>query len=60
MEKKKKMTSILGRLRRDTPNEYQPVGHREKHFESAEVVRDAIIGLSGINFFLLTFWMDEA
>ncbi|KAI7848624.1 Ccc1 family [Circinella umbellata] len=40
------MTSFFNSLRRHPSNEYQPVGHREKHFESAEVVRDAIIGLS--------------
>ncbi|KAI8146550.1 Ccc1 family [Fennellomyces sp. T-0311] len=40
------MPSFLDRLRRRPSHEYLPVGHREEHFESAEVVRDAIIGLS--------------
>lgn len=42
------MTSFLNRLRRRPSHEYTPIEHTEKHFESAEVIRDTIIGLSGM------------
>ncbi|KAI8391157.1 Ccc1 family [Radiomyces spectabilis] len=40
------MISILNRLRRRNSHEYAPYQHLERHFESAEIVRDTIIGLS--------------
>ncbi|ORZ14184.1 Ccc1 family [Absidia repens] len=40
------MTSFINRLRRTPSSEYRPIGHTEEHFQSAEIVRDAIIGLS--------------
>ncbi|KAG0169855.1 hypothetical protein DFQ28_011338 [Apophysomyces sp. BC1034] len=40
------MTTILNRLRRRPSHEYAPYQHLEQHFESAEIVRDTIIGLS--------------
>ncbi|KAI7900467.1 Ccc1 family [Cokeromyces recurvatus] len=40
------MSAILNKLRRRPSHEYAPYQHLEQHFESAEIVRDAIIGLS--------------
>ncbi|KAI9312282.1 Ccc1 family [Dichotomocladium elegans] len=44
------MASVTSRLRRRPSHDYMamavPAEHREQHFESAEVVRDIIIGLS--------------
>lgn len=41
------MSALLNKLRRRHSHEYAPYQHLEQHFESAEIVRDAIIGLSG-------------
>lgn len=41
------MSSIINKLRRRHSHEYAPYQHLEQHFESAEIVRDTIIGLSG-------------
>ncbi|KAI9344733.1 Ccc1 family [Pilaira anomala] len=40
------MSAILNKLRRRHSHEYAPYQHLERHFESAEIVRDTIIGLS--------------
>ncbi|GAA5806785.1 hypothetical protein MFLAVUS_000133 [Mucor flavus] len=40
------MSALLNKLRRRHSHEYAPYQHLEQHFESAEIVRDAIIGLS--------------
>ncbi|KAI9017909.1 Ccc1 family [Phycomyces nitens] len=40
------MSAILNKLRRRHSHEYAPYQHLEQHFESAEIVRDTIIGLS--------------
>ncbi|KAI8972039.1 Ccc1 family [Mycotypha africana] len=40
------MASLLNKLRRRRSHEYAPYQHLERHFESAEIVRDTIIGLS--------------
>ncbi|EPB86703.1 hypothetical protein HMPREF1544_06489 [Mucor circinelloides 1006PhL] len=40
------MSSIINKLRRRHSHEYAPYQHLEQHFESAEIVRDTIIGLS--------------
>ena len=42
------MSALLNKLRRRHSHEYAPYQHLEKHFESAEIVRDTIIGLSGL------------
>lgn len=43
------MSQLLNRIRRRASHDYMaiPNEHSEQHFESAEVVRDIIIGLSG-------------
>lgn len=41
------MTTFINKLRRRGSHEFQPLLHREEHFESAEIIRDAIIGLAG-------------
>jgi hypothetical protein len=41
------MSVIINKLRRRPSHEYAPYQHLERHFESAEIVRDTIIGLSG-------------
>lgn len=41
------MSALLNKLRRRHSHEYAPYQHLEQHFESAEIVRDTIIGLSG-------------
>ncbi|KAI8067019.1 Ccc1 family [Gilbertella persicaria] len=40
------MSALLNKLRRRPSHEYPPYQHLEQHFESAEIVRDTIIGLS--------------
>ncbi|KAI8877737.1 DUF125-domain-containing protein [Backusella circina FSU 941] len=40
------MSVIINKLRRRPSHEYAPYQHLERHFESAEIVRDTIIGLS--------------
>ncbi|KAI8639543.1 Ccc1 family [Parasitella parasitica] len=40
------MSNIINKLRRRHSHEYAPYQHLEQHFESAEIVRDTIIGLS--------------
>ncbi|KAI8338997.1 Ccc1 family [Chlamydoabsidia padenii] len=40
------MTSFINRLRRRPSHEYAPIQHLEEHFQSAEIIRDTIIGLS--------------
>jgi hypothetical protein len=42
------MSGFINKLRRRHSHEYAPYQHLEQHFESAEIVRDAIIGLSGL------------
>lgn len=41
------MSSFINRLRRRPSHEYAPIQHMEEHFQSAEIIRDTIIGLSG-------------
>lgn len=45
----KTMSALLNRIKRRPSHEYGaiPHEHSEQHFESAEIVRDTIIGLSG-------------
>lgn len=43
------MSALLNRIKRRPSHEYGAISHEhsEQHFESAEIVRDTIIGLSG-------------
>jgi hypothetical protein len=41
------MSALINKLRRRPSHEAAPYRHLEEHFESAEIVRDTIIGLSG-------------
>lgn len=41
------MSVLINKLRRRPSHEPESYRHVEEHFESAEIVRDTIIGLSG-------------